>query len=128
MINYDKSNMKQIDYIRENIKDDDIIIYSNIGNGGVIAAFFPDNKQYFYNGAFWQIEEAYKAYGPGMEIIYNYNDVLENYHGRIWLIDSEVMSLWEEFPKEGIKVINEARRFDTKYQDYIYNILLVEKE
>lgn len=127
LINYDDSNMKQIEYIKENIKEDDILIYSNIGNGGVIAAFFPDNKQYFLNGAHWDVEEAYKSYGPGMETIYDYNDVLENYQGRIWLIDSEYMGLWEEFPKEGITVINEAKRFDTKYQNYIYNIMLVEK-
>jgi uncharacterized membrane protein len=129
MINYDSSNMKQIEYIKENIQEDDIIIYSNIGNGGVIAAFFPDNKQYFYNGQHWDVEEAYKAYGPGMETIYDYNDVLENYHGRIWLIDSEYMGLWnDEFPKEGITILKDAQRFDTKYQNYIYNIMLLEKE
>ena len=32
-INYDKSNMKQIEYISERIKEEDIIIYKNIGNG-----------------------------------------------------------------------------------------------
>ena len=127
-INYDESNMKQIEYLRENIKPEDIIVYSNIGNGGVIAAFFPENKQYFYNGAHWDVEEAYKAYGPGMETIYNYEDILKDYHGRIWLIDSENMGLYEEFPKEGIKVLEDPTRFDTKYQNYIYNIMLLEKE
>lgn len=126
-INYDESNMKQIEYLRENIQKDDIIVYSNIGNGGVIAAFFPENKQYFYNGAYWDVEEAYKAYGPGMETIYNYNDILENYHGRIWLIDSEYMGLYNEFPKDGITVLEGPKRFDTKYQNYIYNIMLLEK-
>lgn len=127
-INYDKSNMKQIEYIKENIQENDIIVYSNIGNGGVIAAFFPENKQYFYNGQHWDVEEAYKAYGPGMETIYDYNDILRDYHGRIWLIDSEYMGLWDEFPKEGITILKDAKRFDTKYQNYIYNIMLLEKE
>ena len=127
-INYDESNMKQIEYLRENIKEDDIIVYSNIGNGGVIAAFFPENKQYFYNGAHWDVEEAYKAYGPGMETIYSYEDILKDYHGRIWLIDSENMGLYNEFPKEGITVLEGPTRFDTKYQNYIYNIMLLEKE
>lgn len=127
-INYDSSNMKQIEYLKENIKKEDIIVYSNIGNGGVIAAFFPENKQYFYNGAYWDIEEAYKAYGPGMETIYDYNSILENYTGRIWLIDSEYMGLYDEFPKENIRVIEGPTRFDTKYQNYIYNIMLLEKE
>ena len=128
LINYDKSNMKQIEYIKENIEENDIIIYSNIGNGGVIAAFFPEYKQYFYNGQHWDVEEAYKAYGPGMETIYDYNDVLKDYKGRIWLIDSEYMGLWEELPKEGITILKDAKRFDTKYQNYIYNIMLIEKE
>ena len=128
LINYDSSNMKQIEYIKEEIKKEDIIVYSNIGNGGVIAAFFPENKQYFYNGQHWNVEEAYKSYGPGMETIYDYNDILENYTGRIWLIDSEYMGLWDEFPKDGITVLKEAERFDTKYQNYIYNIMLLEKE
>lgn len=128
MINYDNSNMKQIEYLKENIEPKDIIVYSNIGNGGVIAAFFPDNKQYFYNGAYWDVEEAYKAYGPGMETIYNYEDILKDYHGRIWLIDSENCGLYNEFPKEGTKTIVEPMEFKTKYQNYIYTIVLLEKE
>ena len=120
--------MKQIEYLRENIKQDDIIIYSNIGNGGVIAAFFPENKQYFYNGEYWDVEEAYKAYGPGMETIYNYEDVLKDYHGRIWLIDSEGCGLYDEIPKDGVKTIVEPTEFVTRYQNYIYTIVLLEKE
>ena len=128
MINYDSSNMKQIEYLKENIQPEDIIVYSNIGNGGVIAAFFPDNKQYFYNGDYWDVEEAYKAYGPGMEIIYNYEDILKDYHGRIWLIDSQDYSLYNAFPKESMQVITEPIEFKTKYQNYVYTIILLEKE
>lgn len=54
--NYDNTNMKQIEYLEENIKDDDIIVYSNIGNGSVFAVYFKDNKQYFYNGDHWNVE------------------------------------------------------------------------
>lgn len=128
MINYDKSNMKQIDFLEENIEPNDILIYSNIGNGGVIAAFFPENTQYFYNGEYWDVEEAYKAYGPGMKIIYNYDDILKDYHGRIWLIDSEDCGLYNAFPKEGIKTLIEPTKFNTKYQNYVYTIVLLEKE
>lgn len=127
-INYDSSNMKQIEYLKENIKEDDIILYSNIGNGGVIAAFFKDNKQYFYNSEYWDVEEAYKAYGPAMETIYNYDDVLKDFHGRIWLIDSDDMGLYNEIKKDGISVIKETKKFSTKYQNYTYNIMLIQKE
>ncbi len=126
-INYDASNMKQIEYLQERIQEDDILVYSNIGNGGVIAAFFPNNKQYFYNGAYWDVEEAYKAYGPAMETIYDYQDILENYTGRIWLIDSENMGLYDEFPKDNTITLEGPIRFDTKYQNYIYSFVLLEK-
>ena len=125
-INYDSSNMKQIEYLKENIQEGDILVYSNIGNGGVIAAFFPEYKQYFYNGSHWDVEEAYKAYGPGMETVRDY-EFLKNYTGRIWLIDSENMGFWNEFPKENINILKDSVRFDTKYQNYIYSIMLVEK-
>ena len=55
-------------------------------------------------------------------------EFLENYKGRIWLIDSEYMGLYEEFPKENTKVLLDAKRIDTKYHEYIYNVMLLEKE
>ena len=124
--NYDSSNMTEIDYIKENIQEGDIIVYSNIGNGSIIATFFTENDQYFLNFAHWDVEEAYKAYGPQMKTVTDYS-FLDNYKGRIWLIDSEYMGLYEEFPKESIIVLKEAKRFDTKYHDYIYNVMLLEK-
>ena len=126
-INYSKTNLGPMNYIKEEIKKDDIIVYSNIGNGGVIAAFFPEYKQYFLNFDHWDVEEAYKAYSPGMETVESY-DFLKNYKGRIWLIDSENMGLYENFPKDKIKVLKETKRFDTRYHDYIYNVMLLEKE
>jgi hypothetical protein len=126
-INYDASNKELYNYISEEIKSDDIIIYSNIGNGGVVAAYFPDNKQYFLNFAHWDVEEAYKAYGPGMETVTTW-DFLNDYTGRIWLIDSENMGLYnDDFPKENTRILKETKRIDTKYHYYIYNVMLIEK-
>lgn len=126
-INYDKSNKELFNYINEQISEDDIIIYSNIGNGGVVAAYFPDNKQYFLNFAHWDVEEAYKAYGPGMETVTNW-DFLKDYKGKIWLIDSEHMGLFnDDFPKENTRLLKETKRIDTKYHDYVYNVMLIEK-
>lgn len=126
-INYDASNKELYEYINEEIKPEDIIIYSNIGNGGVVAAYFPDNKQYFLNFAYWDVEEAYKAYGPGMETVTNW-DFLKNYTGRIWLIDSENMGLFnDDFPKDNTTILKETKRIDTKYHYYIYNVMLIEK-
>lgn len=125
-INYNSSNNEIYTYIKEEIQEDDILVYSNIGNGGVIAAYFPNNTQYFLNLQNWDIEEAYKAYAPGMKTVYDYS-FLDDFKGKIWIIDSENMEFYKEFPKENTKVLKEAKRIDVKYHDYIYNILLLEK-
>lgn len=132
--NYDNTNMKQIEYLEENIKDDDIIVYSNIGNGSVFAVYFKDNKQYFYNGDHWNVEEAYKAYGPQMETVENL-DFLKDYKGRIWIIDSADSSFYnDKFKTDDYKVIDSKviktkypSSFDTNYSGYEYNLILIEK-
>lgn len=132
--NYDNTNMKQIEYLEENIKDDDIIVYSNIGNGSVFAVYFKDNKQYFYNGDHWNVEEAYKAYGPQMETVEDL-DFLKDYKGRIWIIDSIDNSFYnDKFKTDNYKVIDSKviktkypSSFDTNYSGYEYNLILIEK-
>lgn len=132
--NYDNTNMKQIEYLEENIKDDDIIVYSNIGNGSVFAVYFKDNKQYFYNGNHWNVEEAYKAYGPQMETV-EALDFLKDYKGRIWIIDSIDSSFYnDKFKTDDYKVIDSKviktkypSSFDTNYSGYEYNLILIEK-
>lgn len=132
--NYDNTNMKQIEYLEENIKDDDIIVYSNIGNGSVFAVYFKDNKQYFYNGDHWNVEEAYKAYGPQMETVEDL-DFLKDYKGRIWIIDSTDSSFYnDKFKTDDYKVIDSKviktkypSSFDTNYSGYEYNLILIEK-
>lgn len=132
--NYDNTNMKQIEYLEENIKDDDIIVYSNIGNGSVFAVYFKDNKQYFYNGDHWNVEEAYKAYGSQMETVEDL-DFLKDYKGRIWIIDSTDSSFYnDKFKTDDYKVIDSKvirtkypSSFDTNYSGYEYNLILIEK-
>lgn len=132
--NYDNTNMKQIEYLEENIKDDDIIVYSNIGNGSVFAVYFKDNKQYFYNGDHWNVEEAYKAYGPQMETVEDL-DFLKDYKGRIWIIDSIDNSFYNnKFKTDDYKVVDSKviktkypSSFDTNYSGYEYNLILIEK-
>lgn len=130
-VNYDDSNMKQIEYLKENVKPDDILIFSNMdggfGVGGVVSAFFPENKQYFYDAYYWNVEEAYKAYAPGMQTVYNYEDNIKDYHGRIWLIMTDGTSLYDNFNKDEVTIFNEPVHFDTAYSDYVYNIVLLEK-
>ena len=133
--NYDKSNMTQIEYLKENIKEEDILIYSNIGNGSVFAVNFKDNKQYFYNENHWNVVEAYKAYSPQMETVENL-DFLNEYKGRIWIIDTKYDGFYNSYfrNKEEYKLIEKEKfntkypsSFDTKYDGYYYNLILLEK-
>ena len=127
-INYDKSNQEPIKYLQENIQEGDIMVYGNEGSGFVISAVFPEYMQYFYDQQHWGVEEAYKAYGPNMQTVYDLS-FLENYKGRIWFINAGEYFLLEEAQSkyEGIKVIKQAK-FDVKYQKYRYSFALVEKE
>ena len=126
--NYNKENSEVYDYISSEIKEDDIVLYSKIGNGGIIATYFPNNKQYFMNLEHWGVEEAYKAYLPAMETKENW-DFLEDYKGRIWLIDEDSNQLHQNdfFANENIKVLKEEKTFKVKYHNLTYKVMLFEK-
>jgi hypothetical protein len=124
---YDETNMKQIAYLDEHIQNDDIIIYSGIYYS-VLTPYFKDNKQYFLNLENWGVEEAYKAYAPTMETKPNL-DFLENYKGRIWIMDSENKEVYNLLKEkyDDINLKDEMVTIETKYHDYKYNMILVEK-
>ncbi len=126
--NYNKENSEVYDYISSEIKDDDILLYSKIGNGGIIATYFPNNKQYFMNLEHWGVEEAYKAYLPAMETKEDW-DFLKDYKGRIWLIDEDSNQLHQNdfFANENIKVLEEEKTFKVKYHNLTYKVMLFEK-
>ncbi len=125
--NYDLDNIKPIEFLQSNIKNEDIIIYTNVINSSEFAIFFPNNTQYFYNIENWNVEEAYKAFKPQMNIIYDLQ-ILDNYKGRIWIIDSKDFSMYSKYFKDNknFELINN-NIFYSKYQDYTYNLVLLEK-
>lgn len=132
--NYEKNNMEVDKFISEKIKEDDIIIYGNnqggFGSGFVISVKYKDNKQYFYDKENWNVEEAYKAFAPAMEIVYNL-DCLKDYTGRIWIIGADNFEILDkEFQNAGydddIKILEKAQ-FNTGYKSYQYSIALVQK-
>ncbi len=126
--NYDESNLKAIEYLKENVKEEDIIIYENpeLGTGSVATVNLKNIKQYFYNKEQWNIKEAYKAYEPTMEIITNL-DNLENYTGKIWVLDSGDNRLSNEISEKYNVNKTLENKIQTKYQNYCYNIIVLEK-
>ncbi len=127
-IHYDTSNQAPFEYVRENVEEGDIFIYGNEGSGFVISANFPEYQQYFYDGAGWHVEEAYKAYGPNMQTQYNL-DFLKDYTGRIWFVNAGTHGIYEEASKQytNMELLKQAR-FDVKYKGYIYTFSLVNKK
>lgn len=134
--NYDKSNNEPIDFIKNNIQENDVIVYPGIGTGAIMAAKFPQYKQYFYNAEDWGVEEAYKAFGPAMQT-YITDDFLndEECQGRIWLVLDfyKVDYFNEKFNNENYRVLAQKQYF-TKYnkekaqnKETEYNIYLIEK-
>ena len=127
-INYDKTNQEPINYIKENIQEGDIIVYKNDGTGFVLSANFPQYTQYFYDKEHWNVEEAYKAYGPNMTTVYDLS-FLDDYTGRIWLINAGNNVLLEQVEEkygEAVQLVSQ-QNFSVKYKKYQYTFNLVEK-
>lgn len=123
--NYSKSNLEPIKYIKDNIKEGDIITYPDIGSGSVIAMNFPKYTQYFYNEGNWGVEEAYKAFGKQMKT-YVSTDFLDTCRGRCWIVTSGGTDFYEKcFKNENYKLIMN-KSFQTAYKEYYYKIYLVE--
>lgn len=122
--NYSNKNMQQVRYMQEEIKADDIIIYSNFSES-LMTIYFPNNTQYYLNLEHWDIEKAYSAFGPQMNIVEDY-DFLNNYTGRIWIVESGDSEIYKNI--ENYDVILESKSFGTDYHNYYFNIMLVCKK
>ena len=127
-INYNESNSKPIEYIKENVEENDILIYGNDAVGFIVSANLPEIEQYFYDGAYWNVDEAYRAFGPNMTIVHDL-DMLENYIGRIWTINSSNSAIADEIvEKYDAKVIDKVH-YTTEYKEkYEYTFCLIEIE
>lgn len=125
---YDTSNKEPINYIKENIKKDDSIVFyeSNFGTGSIVVLNTLQNKQYYYNPSDWGVAEAYKAFGEQLEVHTN-TEFLNKCNKRIWIIDNENSDYYNMmFNNENFKFVN-SKIIKTKYEGYIYNFILVEK-
>ena len=124
--NYDENNLKQFEYLQENVQSGDIIVYEEIGHGSTVAVWFPDNRQYFYNEGNWGVEEAYKAFGENYSTEVT-TDFLDELSGRIWIIDKADKPLYNKlFNNDKYTVISEKLQY-TGYHWYCLNMILVEK-
>ena len=125
---YHESNMEPFTYIKENIQKDDMIVYSesSFGAGAVVGLHFTDHNQIYYNPEDWGVGPAYEAFGKQLDVNTSI-DFLNNCTGRIWIIDSEDANFYNRiFNNDNFRLISQ-KLIKTKYQDYPYNIILVER-
>lgn len=125
-INYDESNEKPMNYIKEDILEDDIILFNNDGSGFVVTVNFPENSSYFYDKYHWNCEEAYKAFSKDFNYIYDL-DFLENYTGRVWIINDIDYSILDEVKDRYDVELIKQEMFLTQYKTYKFSISLIEK-
>ena len=124
--NYNIKNNEPINYMKENIKQGDTIVYGDFGGGSVAAVHFPDNQVYFYNKDNWGVEEAYKAFGPNYEVKVT-TDFIEDCSNRIWVVDNVYGSVAKELFEDTEYRIKTEEEYFTEYHDYTYKITLIEK-
>lgn len=126
--NYHPSNMQQIEYVKKDIKEDDIIIYKLIDMGAVYAVNFPNTKQFLYDKEDWAIE-SYKIYMPTLKKINSLYE-LKDYTGTIWIINNgydNENSLYKEVSQHLKTTDIETKTFKTVYQRYRYTVTKVIK-
>ena len=125
--NYDKSNNEPIEYLKENLQDGDIMMYADMGNGGVVATKLDNIKQYFVNLGHWSIEEAYKAYAPQMGVVTTPEEAEQQSKGRIFIIDTGDLKLYNEIKNDNNYKTVSIKKFEAKYHNYTYNMVILEK-
>ena len=130
---YEPANETEVEYIKGQYQDNTIILYKDIYHATNIFVQMPEYNWYLYNLFYdyenWNVEPAYKAFGK--EMIYTNNiETLENYKGRIWIVNSDNYSIYEEFKEkygDRIELIKQEI-FNTEYHGYNYSICLIEKD
>ena len=125
--NYSGRNVEPINYMKENIKKTDTVVYSDCGVGSVAANHCIEPKVYFYNGDDWGVQEAYKCFGPNYETVVT-EEFIEDCSDRIWVIDNAWGSAPQDIfgDKTKYKIVSEEK-FQTDYHDYSWKITLVER-
>lgn len=125
--NYAKENQVLKTTINEEIQEEDIFVYTAIDLGAVLAEYYPNNQQYFYNAEHWSVEEAYKAFAPQMKTIESLDEI-QNHTGRIWIIDNTSNKMFDIISeKMNINKIKEKQEIITPYKNTTWVISLVEK-
>lgn len=123
--NYDKSNEDMFAYLQENVQDGDAIIYDNDLVGFNISVHYPEAQKYFWDIGHWNVEQAYQAFGPNFDIIYDLEEI-QDFSGRIWAINRNGYSIAEKIEQELGGETIEKQEFTAEYRGDHYTFCLLE--
>lgn len=128
-MNYDPVNEQPLAYIKQDLQEEDMILFDNRGSGFVISMQLIDTPNCFYDKENWNVEAAYAAFGKDMLTIKTL-DTLKDYEGRIWVISSDDFSICDELKNVYGEKVKEVQKesFSIKYHNYRYTIALMEKQ
>ena len=128
-MNYDAVNGKPLTYVKQDLQEDDMILFDNRGSGFVISMQLIDTPNCFYDKEKWNVEAAYAAFGKDMLTIKTL-EPLKDYKGRIWVVSSDDFSICDELKNLYGEKVKEIQResFSIKYHNYRYTIALIEKQ
>lgn len=125
-MNYSKTNQEPLEYLKENLQESDLLVYENNGNGYVVAANYPEQKQYLWNKEKWNIQEAYQAFGKDITII-DELDELKDYMGRILVVNTNDYAIADRIEQKYEVKIVDKQSFKTEYKDLSYTFTILEK-
>ena len=125
---YSEENSKPIEAIKAEVQENDIFVYTTIGPSSSVAIEFNKNQQYFYNKDNWTVEKAYGAFAPQMKVVNNLEEI-ENYTGRIWVIDAADSNMYDYISEmEGTNIIKNKEEYSHPFSGDKFIISLFEKK
>ena len=128
-MNYSETNTQPLEYVKQDFEDGDIIVWGNEGSGFTLAMQLGNNMPtYFYDESYWNQEAAYEAFGKNMTTIKTL-EPLDDYKGRIWIINSETYAIYNQFVQRygsDIELIKQ-KMFEIDYHAYKYSVTLLDK-
>lgn len=125
--NYYKGNTQPLQYMNQNVKQEDTIVYDSSNAGSIAGVIFEENDVIFYNKENWGVEDAYEAFGPHYRICTDVSFIDET-SDVIWVVDGINGNLANDLyeGKSEYQKISEEQ-FITKYHDYDWKITRIER-
>ena len=123
---YNKVNGTEVEYVKSQYQDNTIILYKDIYHATNIFVQMPEYNWYLYNLDEKHDLRPFENFSPPLKIVFEESD-LQNYKGRIILIDREGLEWYNEMAEKYQLKELARNRIRTTYRGSDYQIITVEK-